>query len=100
MNMKRYTLLTALLLTVLATRASMAQPVCDFSTSASSPMLSYTNNVGIPYTTWTPGSTNWEITTNSGIGSPVAGTSVLHTNPDNGTGSQSPQWLLSQNISG
>ncbi len=100
MNMKRNTLLSALLFAVLAASSMTAQPLCDFSTTASTPLYGYTSNSGAAYTTWTPGSMNWEITTSSGIGIPAAGTRVLHTNPGSGTGSQSPQWLISQQISG
>jgi hypothetical protein len=74
---------------------AQAQPICDFLAGSNVPVLSYTDNLGAPYTTWTPGSQNWEIINTSTIGNPVGSPYVLHTNPVNGTGGQSPQWLTS-----
>ncbi len=79
---------------------AQAQPICDFLAGSNVPVLSYTDNLGAPYTTWTPGSQNWEIINTSTIGNPVGSPYVLHTNPVNGTGGQSPQWLTSQLLTG
>jgi len=77
-----------------------AQPVCDITTYSSTPSLTYTKNNGAVYNTWTSGSRNWEIINTSNIANPTSSPYVLHTNPGSGNGSQSPQWLISQQITG
>ncbi len=85
------------LLIVTIAAVAPAQPVCDFSSLSTAPSLSYTRNNGTAYTTFTPGSRNWEIIS-SGIANPSGTPKALHTNPSNT--SSSPQYLVSQAFAG
>src|SRR5512145_1752560 len=98
-TMTRFATLFALIVALFG-QLTFAQPICDFAPYSSTPLLSYTKNNGSLYTSWSAGSRNWEMINTSNIGNPVGSPYVLHTNPGSGTGSQSPQWLISQQIAG
>src|SRR5512145_615355 len=90
-------LVHVLILTTLCGTIAYGQ-ICDFNTYSSTPTLSYHKNDGGAYTTWTPGSNNWEIVNTSQVGSPTGSPYVLHFNP--GLLASSPQWLTSDNLVG
>jgi hypothetical protein len=72
---------------------AIAQPICDFATSQTTPTFTYYDNNNNAYSTWSAGSQNWDIV-QSTIKNPNAPyPNVLHTNGRQG---KSPQWLTSQ----
>jgi hypothetical protein len=98
------TTLTLLCAAFVISHTAISQPVCDFTAISPTAQLQwYANGSGTPYSPWTPGSQNWEIDSSSTIGTPptpVPRPFVLHTNPGGGNGSQSPQWLISEPMTG
>ncbi len=99
--MKQFAFSIILFAALLSGTSAIAQPICDFSQYSPTPYLqTWTDNNGNAYSTWAAGSQNWEIIPSNIKTPPVPKPYVLHTNPGNGAGSQSPQWLISQQIQG